>query len=166
MERSWCFILVNSHYVYHLLKAETSSFSVIINSESTLYTSFCYICFALRLLQSIFDVNHMLNTLQILSQLPDVKQLDEWLPGSLPSSSSHPWAAKALFGSCVQEVRVPACEETLQVAPLWQVSIDAIDFKLKWGVRWSIKGVHAGHSCSVMHGLPSPDLMIGHCDRS
>lgn len=61
-------------------------------------------------------------------------------------------------GSSVGELRVLACKETEQVATLWQVSIDGIDFKLKRSVRWSIIRVHSRHSCCVMHGLPLPWL--------
>lgn len=36
-------------------------------------------------------------------------------------------------------------------APVWQVSIDAIDFKLKRRVRWSIIRDDSGQRLSVMH---------------
>lgn len=58
----------------------------------------------------------------------------------------------AFGGSSVGELS----EETLQVALLWQVSIDAIDFKLKLVVRWSIITPLPWHRHSVMHWLPSP----------
>lgn len=55
-------------------------------------------------------------------------------------------------GSTVGELS----EETLQAALLWQVSIDAIDFKLKRVVRWSIRTLLPWHCHSVMHWIPSP----------
>lgn len=61
------------------------------------------------------------------------------------------------FGdSSVGKLRVLACEQTLQVASLWQVSIDAIDFKLKQSVRWSIIRVHSGQQlqCDAWASLP------------
>lgn len=113
------------------------------------------------LLQSILAINDSSSS-SFLSQLPEIKQLDERLPASLALSSISPPGLPELgpasAGSTFGQPRVLACEETLQVASPWQVSIDAIDFKLKRGVRPSITGVHCRHSCSVMHGLPGPDL--------
>ena len=95
-----------------------------------------------------------------------MKRRDEWSPGSL--SFSFPFCSwtvgmAAASAWCSVAPRsgsrgVPAREETLQVAPLWQVSIDAFDFRLKPSVRWSIIRVHSGQSCGVMHWPPSPCL--------
>lgn len=75
-----------------------------------------------------------------LSELPGMKQLDEWLRGSLPFSfllspgcRSAARRSEAPLLALKRERGPGPCEETLQVAALWQVSIDVIDFKLKRG---------------------------------
>ena len=113
------------------------------------------------------------NILHFPSQLPEIKPLVERLPGSLAFSTFCQGAAKPLldffffFGrSSVTDVRILAFEDTLQVAPFWQVSIGAIDSKLKCGTGWSIIRVHSGHGCSVTHGLCLPGTQTIHCDQS
>lgn len=97
----------------------------------------------LNLLQSFFDSNQ--RTPYTLCQscqgwnswMSDYQAHALFLP-FVPSLIGLLPICSPFGGSSVGELRVLASEETLLVAPLWQVSIDAIDFKLKWGVGWSI----------------------------
>lgn len=97
----------------------------------------------LNLLQSFFDTNQRTpytfcqSCQSWNSWMSDYQAHALFLP-FVPSLIGLLPLCSPFGGSSVGELRLLASEETLLVAPLWQVSIDAIDFKLKWGVGWSI----------------------------